>query len=266
MPLLLQLETLTNCDYGIKTNSSGSEAWAQTVTANFNNISGNTPYGIDNSANTVVAFDATNNWWGAKDGPSGVGPGSGDAVTANVDYDPWLGAELTEVKCETINGSGMMTDTAICGTVTINGDGDHTITIAKYAENPCCSCPFSNEGCYYDIHLDNTDGLTSLTIQFCPALEGTTISYWNGAAWVEASNQVYSGACIAVTITDETTPSLADLTGTPFGQGFMPPVGGEAYPVNKAGLMLPWIALGMAFIAGGFIVMKRRRSVRLVRR
>jgi len=55
---------------------------------NFNNIAGNTYYGI----NTDIAVDAENNWWGTDDGPSGAGPGSGDAVTANVDYDPWLGA------------------------------------------------------------------------------------------------------------------------------------------------------------------------------
>ena len=29
---------------------------------------------------------ATDNWWGAPDGPSGAGPGSGDSVSANVDY------------------------------------------------------------------------------------------------------------------------------------------------------------------------------------
>lgn len=29
-------------------------------------------------------------WWGAADGPSGAGPGSGDTVTAGVDFDPFL--------------------------------------------------------------------------------------------------------------------------------------------------------------------------------
>jgi len=39
-----------------------------------------------------------------------------------------------------------------------------------------------------------------------------------------------------------------------------PAVGGEAYPVNKAGLMLPWIALGMAIIAGATILRRRHRA------
>ncbi len=34
--------------------------------------------------------NATWNWWGAANGPSGNGPGAGDPVSENVDYEPWL--------------------------------------------------------------------------------------------------------------------------------------------------------------------------------
>jgi parallel beta-helix repeat protein len=34
--------------------------------------------------------NATSNWWGAANGPGGSGPGNGDPVSENVDYDPWL--------------------------------------------------------------------------------------------------------------------------------------------------------------------------------
>ena len=33
--------------------------------------------------------DATENWWGDDSGPGGEGPGSGDAVSSDVDYRPW---------------------------------------------------------------------------------------------------------------------------------------------------------------------------------
>jgi len=33
---------------------------------------------------------ATGNWWGDASGPSGIGPGSGDAVSDNIDYFGWL--------------------------------------------------------------------------------------------------------------------------------------------------------------------------------
>ena len=39
---------------------------------------------------SVLSVTAENNWWGHKSGPGGVGPGKGDAVSNNVDYDPWL--------------------------------------------------------------------------------------------------------------------------------------------------------------------------------
>jgi hypothetical protein len=47
--------------------------------------------------NTVAVENATgvnvtleNNWWGAADGPSGEGPGSGDPVGPGVDFVPWM--------------------------------------------------------------------------------------------------------------------------------------------------------------------------------
>lgn len=60
---------------------------ASTTGLNDNCITGNADFGVKNEAATVV--DAENNWWGAADGPSGTGSGSGDGVSANVDYDPW---------------------------------------------------------------------------------------------------------------------------------------------------------------------------------
>ena len=38
-----------------------------------------------------------------------------------------------------------------------------------------------------------------------------------------------------------------------------PPVGGTAYPVSKLAILVPWIALGGAIIAGATIFMRRRR-------
>jgi len=37
-----------------------------------------------------VSVDATNNWWGARDGPGPIASGSGVNVTENVLYNPWL--------------------------------------------------------------------------------------------------------------------------------------------------------------------------------
>ncbi|MBA7483698.1 hypothetical protein ES708_27022 [subsurface metagenome] len=69
-----------------------------------NSIVGNT-CGVNYLGSDVV--DATNNWWGAADGPSGVGSGSGDAVSANVDYDPWLTALWVPTKADILKDNGV---------------------------------------------------------------------------------------------------------------------------------------------------------------
>jgi hypothetical protein len=61
------------------------------TTANQNCIEKNSAYGalVDGLTAGPPNMDATNNWWGDKNGPSGVGPGNGDAVSTFVDYSPW---------------------------------------------------------------------------------------------------------------------------------------------------------------------------------
>ncbi len=59
------------------------------------NIFNNTYHGIDASGNLDDEVDASHNWWGATDGPGGEGPGSGDNVTENVDWDNYLTTNQT---------------------------------------------------------------------------------------------------------------------------------------------------------------------------
>jgi len=57
------------------------------VQIHFNNIFQNSA-GVHNCGGAVL--NATLNWWGSETGPSGVGAGSGDTVSENVSYSPWL--------------------------------------------------------------------------------------------------------------------------------------------------------------------------------
>lgn len=51
------------------------------VAAHFNSIQGNaTGLRVDAGAYAPPPLDATNNWWGSPSGPSGVGPGTGQAI------------------------------------------------------------------------------------------------------------------------------------------------------------------------------------------
>jgi len=62
-------------------------------TANYNNIYDNIQYGIDASDNHDYSIDAAHTWWGHGSGPfhsSQNTGGTGDNVSANVEFDPWL--------------------------------------------------------------------------------------------------------------------------------------------------------------------------------
>jgi hypothetical protein len=65
---------------------------------NYNNITNNTSFGVRNGQQSGP-LDAECNWWGAADGPGPVGPGSGDNVSPNVDYTPWLTDEAPGGPC-----------------------------------------------------------------------------------------------------------------------------------------------------------------------
>jgi|GEM_PF-1499739 len=54
-----------------------------------NDVYDNTALGVENDT-TAAQITVENNWWGAADGPSGQGTGSGDAVSKNVDFLPFL--------------------------------------------------------------------------------------------------------------------------------------------------------------------------------
>jgi hypothetical protein len=67
----------------------GEHPDASTITVSGNRLVNNLPSGLTNRAPGLLV--AEDNWWGAADGPGPAGPGSGDPVSANVDYAPWLG-------------------------------------------------------------------------------------------------------------------------------------------------------------------------------
>jgi hypothetical protein len=114
---------------------------AAILTANFNSVSGNTTAGYDNTLSST-AQNAENNWWGAADGPSGVGSGAGDAVLGTgVDFTPWLGSNVNGTTgcgftavIRTITASAGVNGTITpSGSVTVYDGGNLTFTIAPNA-------------------------------------------------------------------------------------------------------------------------------------
>lgn len=102
--------TATNNGGGIYSYSSSVTISSSTVASNTAGASGGGIYQdgsfastainsscIVRNTNTAVNYDgngdvinAVNNWWGNPAGPSGVGPGLGDSVSARVNYTPFL--------------------------------------------------------------------------------------------------------------------------------------------------------------------------------
>ncbi len=65
-----------------------------TITCNNNSFEGNGKYGVKADSSLGTAIDATLNWWNNASGPynAATNPlGTGDSVTNNVVYSPWLG-------------------------------------------------------------------------------------------------------------------------------------------------------------------------------
>ena len=246
---------------------------------NFNNIFDNNEYGVENT-NLTIVVNATNNWWGDASGPNDpngtedVPPchddctldrnedGKGDKVSDNVDYCPWTGAGVEEAQSETVTGTATITETTTGGDVTINATAGttHTVTTARYESNPGGGHTFVATG-YYDVHLDNIDNVTSVTIEFCPADASTVIYYWNGANWLACGNQHYDAGKGCVVVTIPGPPGLDYLTGGPFASGYTPkPVGGVIVPVSKVELLAPWLGLAALMAATIAAVVVRRRA------
>ncbi|MGB5925465.1 MAG: CFI-box-CTERM domain-containing protein [Dehalococcoidia bacterium] len=213
------------------------------ITVNFNNIAGNSWSGVSNDKDQTL--NATRNWWDDASGPLNLKlnrDGTGDTVSDNVDFEPWLGAALvtvdTETKTDDIIDARDQADTEIV----VNGTA--TVTLAQYAGNPgdAPRC-FTSLDKYVDVYIPDTTQVNEVVIRLhytdtevddahIDDEESLRLFSWNGTKWEACSstgvnttditkdNRDYSGY-IWAEIRGDTMPTLAQLTGTPFG-GYCP--------------------------------------------
>jgi len=83
--------TIHKCQDGVHVETG---ATAQDNEIHYSSIAGNSNYGI--LVDNEKELNATTNYWGAADGPSEKGPGSGDKVSDYVDYQPFLRKNFTD--------------------------------------------------------------------------------------------------------------------------------------------------------------------------
>lgn len=131
----------------------------------YNNIYNNTDYGIY----TECAVNATYNWWGDVDGPSGKGAEGGDEVRGDVIYSPWLIdpwsgkvlvlAVTANPKTIAINAKSKITITVTDGTNLVSGA---TVDLT------------SNQGGGFSFVTDNGDGTYTATFT-APSVSKQTV-------------------------------------------------------------------------------------------
>jgi hypothetical protein len=107
----------------------GAAVNATNVSANFNNIVGNTLYGANNAGTGTL--NATYNWWGSSSGPyHATNPsGTGDNVSDYVDFEPWLVVENPTVTTQA--ATSITTTTATLNmSFTVGGYGSVNVRFA----------------------------------------------------------------------------------------------------------------------------------------
>jgi hypothetical protein len=84
---------------GIAVTTAFSGTDNSNIRARYNSFQGNKTSGITIDTGAYDAtqpnqpFDATNNWWASKSGPSGIGPGTGEEIFASpneIEFIPFL--------------------------------------------------------------------------------------------------------------------------------------------------------------------------------
>ncbi|MFO7773842.1 MAG: right-handed parallel beta-helix repeat-containing protein [Dehalococcoidia bacterium] len=272
--------TVQNNDTGILMRSS-----AGGVVVNYNNIVDNSTYGVENTH--TATLDATHNWWGDASGPTHAGnlEGTGDPVSDGVDYGHWLGAplDLPAVYYDTLGPGENVVDASeeadTIVTLNVTAEASETdIYIARYQSQPFPDEPFPDEtlGKYIDIHVSNPENViwpvyvqvfyTDDEVAAAGVDENTLRLYYfcEDDCHFQCCSDTGVNTAEKFIWANVSHEEASDLAYTPFGGGgdarLLPPVGGEAHPISRLGILALWIALGAAVIAGVTIFVRRRRA------
>ena len=115
-------------------------------------------------------------------------------------------------------------------TATASG-GTGTVTVGRYESDPVGVPTFYSSGQYVDVFLAPGSTFTSLSFTDCELGGGTGVYWWNpkpgsgNGEWPFVSDETEpSGTppCITITIDEDTSPSLKQMTGTVFGVALPP--------------------------------------------
>jgi len=109
------------------------------------------------------------------------------------------------------------TATAKAAGVQASGSGAGAVGAGVYTSNPTTGTVSGGTGVYYDVAVGDGSNFSSVTITACTLAGGNTLDWWNGTAWKAFSAQTFDATtgCVTATVNGTTSPTLAELTGTP---------------------------------------------------
>jgi hypothetical protein len=240
-------------DVGLATGTDTPEGYAHG-----NDISGN--YGLGaRHGSAFGVFDARYNWWGDNSGPGGAGPGTGNNVSANVNYDSWTG------KIGTSTGTGTASFTPSAGNLTgLSAVAESSLPAAARATKPI---NFPDGLFSFNITGLLNGATVNVTITLPPGAAPT--QYWKYHAheggWVRIPMTIVGPPNVIIITLKDGGLGDDDLTANGVivdqGGGGNLAVGWATYPINKVRVLLPWIALLAAIMAGvSLLVLRRRRT------
>jgi len=243
---------------------------------NYNNIVDSGWFGVESlswdGTPAEEDIDARYNWWGDASGPEHVtNPGGkGDEVSDNVVFMPWLmeedGAETTETNTE--SGEDAKAETANVSAEATGGDETTTVSVGEYVAEPTGLDPgfVVNDVFFFDVHVGGEPPNELVVEVECPGADcaGMVLKWFDGTEWLDVTPAaVDENGVFRFTLDAESSPTIAELTGTPFGLGNPEPppvvVGWEGSPVNRLAVLAPWIALLVGIMASATLLVVRRR-------
>jgi hypothetical protein len=248
-----------------------------------NIFSGNWYYGLENQYTAPAnVIDATHNWWGDISGPSVVGYGSGDGVSANVVYEPWHSAGFvantyTARQAATASGDFTVSLPGTIASAVRTGTGSATVTVGKYSVNPGTATFTGDIQSYLEVHVPDATGTDEIEIRLyytdaevAGLAESTLALYWwmwsynySSGSWLRCSDtgvnttSNYIWARIRASGPSGTTPDLSYLSGQGFGGGGTPAGAGGGGGVPPFPSI--YVGIGVALAAGmaGYFVHRR---------
>jgi hypothetical protein len=223
------------------------------VVINNNNIKGNSVWGVRNTHSAML--DAEDNWWGDDSGPhhSSNPTGTGNPVSDNVDFTPWIDNGVTTTT-HTGTASFASTQGNVVGLTAVPPPTTPPVTLphGMFEFTICCLSPGQE---------------VTLTVTLPTNVpRGTKWWKYHNSSWSSLPIGSDDGDnIITVTLKDGRTPddedSIAGQITDQGGPGAGGAVGWETYPISKVRVLLPWIALFAAIVAGASLLVLRRRRI-----